>query len=338
MLKTIQIITLLQGFFLLLVLIKRKQEFKRLNFWLLVCAILSVQAYALGDDDFNLFVDNADWYFFYDILFITFFMLLIRYRKDKTGVFKRKDFLLFIPYFLFVLTQFIDNSIGLNREVIITVGVTSSVAMAGYLVYIFIKIIENKEKWIIYFMIPFTLMFVADRLSNVIMNQHDSIPFLESYGVIGLSAVLFYIILYKLILTPSDVIPKIEEKKYKISSIDKDQVERYKKQLIELFEKDRIYLNNKLTVSDVAKELKITRQQLSEILSMHLNTNFQDFLNTYRIEAFISCLKDPQYKNLTLLGVANQVGFNSKTSFYTTFKKIKGVTPAVYKKTKLDNL
>lgn len=336
MLKTLQIITLLQGFFLLLVLIKRKTEFKPLNFWLLVCTILSVQVYALGDDDFNLLIENADWYFFYDFLFITFFLLLIKYRNDKTGKFKLKDGLFFLPYLAFVTTQFLENNFNLNHNIVIGVGVSVGLSMFGYLYYIFKKIIENKERWMIYFMIPYTLVFLADRLGNFIAGSHDSYPFLESYGVIGLSAILFYIILYKLILSPSALIPKSEIKKYKASTLDTQRIQVYKDHLKQLFEEDKIFINNKLTVLDVAKEMDISRQHLSELFSVHLNTNFQDFLNEYRVEEFIQCLKDPAYENFTLLGIANEVGFNSKTSFYTTFKKIKGITPAAYKKTQLE--
>lgn len=337
MLKTIQLITLLQGFFLLLVLIRKKDDFKKVNFWLLVGTIMSILVYALGDDDFNVLVEHSDWYFFYDFLFITFFLLLIKYRNDKTGIFKRKDLLFFIPYTVFVIAQFLENTFHIDRLYVLLVGIGTSMSMVGYLIYIFKKIIENKEKWMIYFMIPYTLIFLADRLGNINQNKHDGIPFLESYGVIGLSAVLFYIILYKLILTPSALLPQVEVEKYKSTRLEPTYISEKKQLLKQLFEKEKVFTNNKLTVDDVAKTLKIPRQHLSEILSMHLNTNFQDFVNTHRVDEFIACLQNPKYENYTLLGISKEVGFNSKTSFYTTFKKLKGMTPLEYKKTVLEN-
>lgn len=325
-------ITLLQGFFLMLVLIKRKKEYQSVNFWLLIGTILSVQAYALGDDDFNLFVDNADWYYFYDILFITFFLLLIKYRGDKSAKFKKKDLLFFLPYTVFVVVKFLESLMEMNRTVMFIGSILLMLASFGYMGYIIKKIIESKDKWLIYFMIPYTLVFLADRLTSLISGRHDSVPFLESYGIIGLSALLLYIILYRLILSPTTVIPTIEVQKYKSSSLNPALINDYKKRLKHLFEEDKIFVNNKLTVLDVANELKIPRQHLSEILNVHLNTNFQDYLNAFRVEEFIMYLKDPTYENLTLLGIAKEVGFNSKTSFYTTFKKVKGMTPAEYKK------
>ena len=332
MLKTIQIITLLQGFFLMLVLIKRRHEYQKVNFWLLICTILSVQAYALGDDDFNLFVDNADWFFFYDILFITFFFLLIKYRGNTSGKFRQKDLIFFLPYIVFIVVKSLEYVIEIPKVIMIVGSFVLMTASVGYMVYIVKKVIESKEKWLIYFVIPYSIVFLIDHLGFIITRRHDSIPFLESYGVIGLTAVLLYIILYRLIISPTAVIPKIEVKKYKDSNLDTERIKVYQNQLKQLFEVDKVFINNKLTVTDVAKEMQIPRQHLSELFSVHLNTNFQDYLNGYRVEEFIKNLQNPDYQNFTLLGIAKEVGFNSKTSFYTTFKKLKGMTPLEYKK------
>ena len=77
------------------------------------------------------------------------------------------------------------------------------------------------------------------------------------------------------------------------------------------------------------------RQHISEVLNVHMNVSFQDFINEYRVNAFINCLQKEQYAHYTLFGIANEVGFNSKSSFNTTFKKIKGLTPSEFKKTLL---
>jgi len=63
-----------------------------------------------------------------------------------------------------------------------------------------------------------------------------------------------------------------------------------------------------------------------------MNTNFQDFVNGYRVEAFLERMGDANYSNFSLLGMANEVGFSSKSNFYATFKKHKGVTPTEYRK------
>jgi AraC-like DNA-binding protein len=63
-----------------------------------------------------------------------------------------------------------------------------------------------------------------------------------------------------------------------------------------------------------------------------MDTNFQDFINKYRVEEFIERLKNDQNNHFTLLGIATDVGFNSKSSFNAIFKKYKGLTPTQFKK------
>lgn len=73
MLKTIQIIALIQGVFLLIVLFVKKDNYKRLNFWLLFVTIISLLFQVLGDDDFNLIQIDANWFVFQFPLIITLF-------------------------------------------------------------------------------------------------------------------------------------------------------------------------------------------------------------------------------------------------------------------------
>ena len=105
MLKTIQIIALLQGFFLLIILFKHKENYKKPNFWLLFGCVTSVLVFTIGDDDYNLFVADTNWFVFHDTLIITFFFLFVRYYNSEKETFYPKDFLFFIPYLINVLLQ-----------------------------------------------------------------------------------------------------------------------------------------------------------------------------------------------------------------------------------------
>jgi YesN/AraC family two-component response regulator len=91
-------------------------------------------------------------------------------------------------------------------------------------------------------------------------------------------------------------------------------------------------MDSKLSLTSLAEKLEIPKQYISEILNIHMDTNFQDFVNGYRIDAFLERLNDPKYSNYSLLGIANDVGFSSKSNFYATFKKHKGITPTEYRK------
>ncbi|RQO35599.1 AraC family transcriptional regulator [Chryseobacterium sp. KBW03] len=92
------------------------------------------------------------------------------------------------------------------------------------------------------------------------------------------------------------------------------------------------YLDSSLTIQDLAKQLKIPVKELSALINLYMNKHFFDFINEYRIEKAKEILKDPSQKNLTILEILYTVGFNSKSSFSTSFKKHTGTTPTDFRK------
>lgn len=92
------------------------------------------------------------------------------------------------------------------------------------------------------------------------------------------------------------------------------------------------YLNSSLTIQDLAEQVKIPVKDLSALINLYMNKHFFDFINEYRIEKAKEILKDPSQKQLTILEILYQVGFNSKSSFSTSFKKHTGTTPTDFRK------
>lgn len=90
------------------------------------------------------------------------------------------------------------------------------------------------------------------------------------------------------------------------------------------------YTNPKLTLVELSTQLKLPSYLLSRIINAGFNKNFFDFVNSYRIEEFKRRVDDPQFRNHTLLSIAFDVGFNSKTAFNRSFKKITFQTPSTY--------
>lgn len=334
MLKTIQIVALVQGVFLLIILFAKRKNYKNLNFWLLFSTIISLLFHIVGDDDFNLLQTEANWYLFHSPLIITLFFLLIKYHNSNDEKFLKKDIIYFIPYLAFVGLQWVENSPQIKQTSIFKLMEGSiGLVMLYYLTVTVLDVIKNKkEQWMLFFIIPYTLVYVLDGASYYITGTHDAIPFLESYGIIGLSTLLLYIILFKLVVSPKTVLPKAVTKGYKTSSLHHAKIEDYKHTFIQLMDTEQLYKDNTITVNDVAKRMGIPRQHLSEILNIHMKSNFQDYLNKCRAEEFVRCLKNHKYANYTILGIANEAGFKSKSSFYTVFKKIYGVTPNEFKK------
>lgn len=337
MLKIIQIIAIIQGLFLLIVLFVKRDNYKKLNFWLLFLTILSLLFHIVGDDDFNLLQKNANWYIFHSPLIITFFFLLIKYHNSKQEKFQTKDALYFIPYLVFISIQFLENFSSLDKNFWLAIGeILAGLILLIYLGYTIYDIIKNKkEQWMLFFIVPYTLIHLIEGLLFLTSENYDSFPFLESYGIIGLSALLLYIILFKLVISPKSVLPKADTKSYKTSSLNISKVNEYKKEFLRLMNEEKLFKDADLTVTQVAQKIGIPRQHLSEILNVHMKYNFKDYINKCRVDEFVKSLKDSKFKNYTIMGIANEVGFKSKSSFNTTFKKIHGVTPSEFKKNTL---
>lgn len=126
----------------------------------------------------------------------------------------------------------------------------------------------------------------------------------------------------------SDAFMKAEETEASIKSES-----LLSKRLKELMEREKLYLNEKLSGNEMAERLGINRHQLSEVLNNEMETNFYKFVNYYRVEACKQKMADPKFGHYTLMAVALECGFNSKTTFNTVFKKETGMTPTQYKKT-----
>ena len=92
------------------------------------------------------------------------------------------------------------------------------------------------------------------------------------------------------------------------------------------------FLNPSLTIQDVSNDIEIPTRELSLLINHKLQQHFFDFINTYRIENAMKILDDATKNKVTILEILYEVGFNSKSSFNTAFKKHTGVTPTAYRK------
>jgi AraC-like DNA-binding protein len=98
-----------------------------------------------------------------------------------------------------------------------------------------------------------------------------------------------------------------------------------------LFDVEEIHLNPDLDLNLLSKVIGEPRNKLSKYFSQR-ETTFTDFVHDYRINAFIHLLKEGKSKNYGIEGLALEVGFNSRATFYRAFKKKEGVSPSEYAK------
>jgi TolB-like protein/AraC-like DNA-binding protein len=119
-------------------------------------------------------------------------------------------------------------------------------------------------------------------------------------------------------------------RKYKKSLFTEEDLVRYKNRLNTLIDDDKLYLNPDLTLRLLAEYMNLPPNHMSQLLNEGFHQNFADYINSYRLENFKSKLSADSTHQLTLLALAYDSGFNSKTVFNTFFKKKLGITPKAY--------
>ena len=121
-----------------------------------------------------------------------------------------------------------------------------------------------------------------------------------------------------------------EIKKYQSSGLNQQDLINVVEKIKRYIKSEKAYLNAELKLSDVAKELNIPSHHISQALNQVENQSFSDFINKYRVREVRYMLENDAQQRLTLMAIAKQCGFNSKTSFYRVFKKFTGKTPIDY--------
>jgi len=128
-----------------------------------------------------------------------------------------------------------------------------------------------------------------------------------------------------------DVNGKKNNVKYIRSGLKKEQAEEYLRMLLDCMERQKPYLNNNLSITELSVRTGIPRHYITQVLNEKYGKNFFTFINEYRVKEVIIRLSDPKYENYTLLAIAFDAGFNSKATFNSFFKSYTGLTPSEYR-------
>ncbi|MEO0340207.1 MAG: helix-turn-helix domain-containing protein, partial [Bacteroidota bacterium] len=110
------------------------------------------------------------------------------------------------------------------------------------------------------------------------------------------------------------------------------QMQLYAKKLDDLMISQKLYLDPNLNLYQLSSFVGLRTQELSFLLNNHFQINFYTYINNYRIEESKTNLSDPEKKNLSMVGIALESGFKSKSTFYSRFKEATGLSPTEYLK------
>lgn len=183
------------------------------------------------------------------------------------------------------------------------------------------KQISYQETWILSVICGVFAIWLSYSLSRYTSYISGALTFSFSFYI---SFLLIYYAKNKTLISVPD------KEKY-INKIDGKLVKEIQEKIDILFETRKIYTNPDLTLSILAKELNVRPQLLSQFINDNLNKSFTQFINEYRIDEAKRLLKENTQLKIDAVGFES--GFNSSSTFYSSFKKITGTTPSNYQKT-----
>lgn len=206
----------------------------------------------------------------------------------------------------------------------------------------FSNISENDFGWVKRMLIGVLVISCLDVIFTLYESTIRELNFETSYltlvSVIILIVYLgYYGVKQSKILLP-DFLTNTPEKKNKeskkneyLSGINDEELSMLKLSLERVMFVEKKYLDEDLTLSTLASAISISDKKLSAFLNQYLKTTFYDYVNKYRVASVKEKIKSPEYNNITLLGIAYESGFKSKTSFNRIFKKETGLSPSQFK-------
>ncbi|MEM1411032.1 MAG: helix-turn-helix domain-containing protein [Pseudomonadota bacterium] len=119
--------------------------------------------------------------------------------------------------------------------------------------------------------------------------------------------------------------------KYAKSGLDQPQLEAYKAQLERLMRRGELFLEPDLTLPRLASAMGCTVNHLSQVINAGFGMSFFDWISRLRIERARTLLVDPAHRDVPVLDIAFEVGFNSNSAFYSAFRKWVGKTPTAFR-------
>lgn len=120
--------------------------------------------------------------------------------------------------------------------------------------------------------------------------------------------------------------------KYARQNIDERMQNEYRAKLDRFMDENKPYLDENITIKDLADGVGIPPHHLSIVINTKFNKNFYNYINEYRVKEVAAVLDNPENTEASILAIAFRSGFNSKSTFNTVFKKITGQTPSEYRK------
>lgn len=200
---------------------------------------------------------------------------------------------------------------------------------------------RNTLNWLIFVVLIFLLLFLTDLLLSSIarvfeINIIQFFTLSTNLTIFTFIMVFFSInqsVIYKFKNEKEEVDEDGSVEKYKRSALSDNVIDSINKKVFDYLKTKKPFLNPEFSFQMMVDDLGISRQNLSQVINTGQKKNFYKLINEFRVAEIKQMLSNPKYKHFTILGIAFECGFNSKTSFNRIFKEETGMTPTAYIKT-----
>ena len=365
----LMMITLQCALFALLLWLTNRKEIKSTFFlaaFLFAHALIPINELMMWGAEFK---DHArqNWSNFYFVPGIAYYLdgpllfLCIKSLVFRDFILKRVDLLHLLPfaiYCLFIILTFYGNPLSVRIDMLnnlsfvysnsfVTVEFFSKLIRVIYAIACFVLINRygirlqdkhsNMEKAHISWLRAMDMGFVVVMSFELMLSASKMFTHYHLiYFYMGLTRYYTTFLLVNLLVFTSirffgmfeqvneEELPKKPIDDFSINSEEAESIDKRIKQ-------GQLYMDPDITLDSLADTLEIMPRDLSMIINRHFGANFYTFINSYRIEEAKKMLKDQAMKNITITEIYLAVGFNSKSVFYTFFKKLEGVTPTKYR-------
>jgi AraC-like DNA-binding protein len=187
------------------------------------------------------------------------------------------------------------------------------------------------EKWVLFICIAVTVLFVSYVWAYLNITKGSYIN-----GALWFSLVIYLVVFTLLYRKKTNDLFSFSAQKYADKKLDMEDVLRITDRLKKSMAEKELFRNPNVKLNDLAREINVSGHQLSQVLNEHMGKNFTLFVNEYRIGE--ACKMLSQHNNLTIEAIGDEVGFNSRSTFFSTFKRMKGVTPSAYQQSNSPDL
>lgn len=274
--------------------------------------------------------------------------LLLFYAKSAFRESVSKSVLIhLLPFLLFVVTGFaIPAKYAMTYEVPLVIAKTAGLLIYPMYVWVWLDRKHsslknfkaddfiNDSEWIkktIVLLMGFAVLGVVHVLADVVLIVSFSVSVDIMLYVAMMTIIGFYGLRFRVVYDADTEAPDPENKaKYQTSSLSSAALKDGKRKVDQFFESSDAYLTHDFSLAQLSAKLDLPKHHLSQIINLEMNSTFYDLVNAKRIHHARSLLENRKDRSLTLEAIGYECGYNTKSAFFSQFKRIVGKTPGQY--------